>query len=303
MNSIFFLGLVTHKASRFPAAASASGLVNQVSVALNQLGYSTVVRVRSEDEFESSGVALTKHEILKSIHAELDLERSWRRYVDPRTSELHLSAEILARKMYRTLKFAAPWQAANESTSAGALMIRRLVNIELSHIALLKQAHNSGAAWSLIVEDDAVTDDSVRLAREIADFMSAYTSTSQPKFVNLSRSFSHSTLGIKKHLTLVGEWGDQSSILQSDRPLTNTVCAILYRGSFLNSLIPAIEQIPISPVLPIDWKLNAALLNMYRSQRLGAGDCWFTEPAPIVQASMYGLTTDKAWEDGNPNAV
>lgn len=303
MASTVFLGLVTHKASRFPEAASSTGLVNQLSTALHRLGYPSEVQVRSEDEFESSGVVLTEDEVRKSIHAELDLERSWRHYVDPQASEFRLNAEMLLRRTYRKFRFAPPWRRDNGPKPEGALMLRRLINIELSHIALLKQARESGSSWALIVEDDAVTANSTRLAQELADFMSAHTVASQPKFVNLSHSFDHATLRIKEHLTQVGDWGEQSCVLASDRPLTNTVCAVLYRGSFLNDLVPAIEQIPISPVMPIDWKLNAALLDLYRSQHLGAGDCWFAQPGPIVQASMYGSTSAKSRENGRRNAL
>ena len=81
-----------------------------------------------------------------------------------------------------------------------------------------------------------------------------------------------------------------AQILSASKPVTNTVCAVLYRTSFLEELLTVLDSLPLSPVIPIDWKLNAALLQMHDSGALGAGDCWFLEPAPIVQRSMQSTT-------------
>ena len=68
--------------------------------------------------------------------------------------------------------------------------------------------------------------------------------------------------------------------------MTNTVCAILYRAAFVRDLLAAMDALPMEPVVPIDWKLNLALMRMFDDGRLVAGDCWQVEPGPIDQLSM-----------------
>lgn len=165
-------------------------------------------------------------------------------------------------------------------------MLRRLINIELAHLALLREARASGATWALIAEDDARLDDAYIFAKDLVQFITEVSPDSQPKYVNLSRSFTHDTLRLDHRLTEVGRWDAKTAVLAADKPLTNTVCSILYRVSFLDTLVPTLDSIPISPVLPIDWKLNQALLLLHSSKALGEGDCWFLDPGPIVQGSM-----------------
>ena len=43
----------------------------------------------------------------------------------------------------------------------------------------------------------------------------------------------------------------------------------------------------MTPVAPIDWKLNRALMELWRDGALGPSDCWWVEPGPIVQRSMH----------------
>jgi hypothetical protein len=74
--------------------------------------------------------------------------------------------------------------------------------------------------------------------------------------------------------------------LAASRPVTNTVCAILYRATFLRDLVAEMESLPMTPVVPIDWKLNIALMNMFESGSLLNGDCWNVTPGPMDQLSM-----------------
>jgi hypothetical protein len=167
-------------------------------------------------------------------------------------------------------------------------MLRRLINIELSHIGLMRQAVDCDSDWALIVEDDAAADEPEGFATALAQFTQDHQDERQPKYVNVSRSFSEERLRIDAHLTPVGIWGTAGNIpvLSAERPVTNTVCAILYRTDFLRELLAVLDGIPVAPVLPIDWKLNEAILRMVESGTLGAGDCWFLSPAPVVQRSM-----------------
>lgn len=286
LTSSVFLGLVTHQRTRFPASAGPHGLVTRVANALSDAGVDAIVSIHADDLHSEDIVPLTAEEVRRSICAELALEERWRTYVDPDQHRHALSAVMGLRRTYRTWLLAPPWDRSGVASTKGAAMLRRLVNIELAHLGLLRQARGSGADWVLIVEDDARLADPGAFARSLADLVH-HTTGRQPRYVNVSRSFSHERLHLEEHLTPVAMWDDATHVLASDIPMTNTVCAILYRGNFLDDLLPALEHIPISPVLPIDWKLNQALLDLVQAGSLGPGDCWFLDPAPVVQGSMY----------------
>ena len=167
-------------------------------------------------------------------------------------------------------------------------MITRLLDIEVSHLDLLRWGVGQGADWVLVLEDDAMANDLVDCAEGLAALVAL--GGSMPKYVNVSESFSLAELGID-HLVRPVEgvgWAGSSDrmVLSADRPVTNTVCAILYRASFANELLATMEALPSEPVVPIDWKLNLALMELFSSGSLPAGSCWLVEPAPIVQMSM-----------------
>jgi hypothetical protein len=170
-------------------------------------------------------------------------------------------------------------------------MVRRLVNIEIAHTSLLRQAAHSGSEWTLIAEDDATSSDPSALAQLIGTFIREKARNAQPKYVNISRSFNHRRLRVRDLLQPIETWGPPASNIQAfqaSRPITNTVCAILYRTDFLATLVQTMEAIPMEPVVPIDWKLNNAIMQLYDSGKLTSGDCWTLDPAPIAQSSMYG---------------
>ena len=168
----------------------------------------------------------------------------------------------------------------------------REVNIELAHFDLLRAGLATGADWVLILEDDASSTDVIDCAAGLTWLMSSRTDEKQPAYVNISQSFSLDELGLSHLLTPSPDasWAGETKrrILTSARPATNTVCAILYRGSFVRELLAVTDALPIEPVVPIDWKLNLALMQLFEAGGLGAGDCWFVDPAPIDQLSMRG---------------
>jgi hypothetical protein len=165
--------------------------------------------------------------------------------------------------------------------------IKRLINIELSHTKLMNEGLDSGAQWVLILEDDAAAAGLEDLAQGLVGI---FNNDTQISFVNLSRSFDLTDLGIDHllHSDSDKKWKGHVNrqMLFSDRPATNTVCAILYHRDFLVHLINEFELIPSEPVVPIDWRLNQALMNLWNKGLISAGDCWFVEPAPIDQLSM-----------------
>ena len=166
-------------------------------------------------------------------------------------------------------------------------MLKRLANIELAHLSLLQQALVSEAPWALILEDDALAIDPHETADALARFLAQYTGESQPKYVNVSESFSANTLGIQGLGKQVGVWAEGAPLESMAKPVTNTVCAILYSRAFMLAVVDEFEAIPLKPVIPIDWKLNVAIMNLFEKGELSSGDCWQVDPAPFVQGSMH----------------
>ena len=173
-------------------------------------------------------------------------------------------------------------------------MLEHLANIELAHMALLQAALDSQANWALILEDDAIAFDIDDLAAQLDVYGRTWLAGEQPKYVNMSRSFETSQLNLSEPTTLVSGWGDKAEVRSARVPFTNTVCAILYRREFLTDLLPELDRIPLEPIMPIDWKLNAALMQLSSTTRLSAGDCYEVNPAPIVQGSMHNSADQPA---------
>lgn len=269
----FFIGVVSHEGSRFQASQGPDGLAARLAAAL---GSSEVV-VNTANFFDESGGQVTPAMVQQARSAELHIDRRWSSYLGQRRGLDYWRSQSLRQGKRLKDRFQAP------STDT----IRRLLNIELSHLDLLRQGLSSGGSWVLILEDDAECKD----VDDLAAGITAITRTSRPPaYVNLSASFSPRELGIA-HLLRVPEdvgWGGPRvrTIYTSQRPVTNTVCAILYSSTFLAELVAALDAIPTYPVLPIDWKMNAALMALFADGAIEAGDCWLVEPAPIIQMSM-----------------
>ena len=288
VTATLFIALVTHQGSRFSDSVSASGLVRALEREITEFGVTTTVLINDQDTYDPATLTLDRREVAASIDAELAAETKWRHYLDPEKSRMSMWGQVQLRRAYRRMRLRPPSRSTRPPI-AGAKALRRLINIELSHLSLMRQAVDDGAEWVLIVEDDSYLEDPKAFANSLAIFMREHALASQPKYLNVSRSFDHNTLGIDHLFTDAGRWGQnpEIAILSADRPVTNTVCAILYRGTFLRELLKELESIPISPVLPIDWKLNVALMNMHNRRVIGAGDCWSLSPAPVIQRSMH----------------
>lgn len=299
MSESLFLGLVTHPRTRFVDSGTPDGLVRKAADAANAAGLDTHVQVNDRDLLLPHGISTTAHAIRQSIAAELRVERRWRRFhwapgLHP-AREGALSLELMARHTYRTLRYCPPWPRGHGRAQPGVGMITRLANIELSHIDLMRRAVEVGSTWALVVEDDAYTESVEEFVTNLIALIGNQTSERTPKYVNLSESFAEDRLRIGRGDAVVGSWGEGTRarrIVSYPKPVTNTVCAILYRTEFLRHLIPVLEAIPIEPVVPIDWKLNAGLMDMVSRGSLGEGDCWSVIPGPLIQRSMTEMGDD-----------
>lgn len=236
----------------------------------------SILHINTSDLLEDHELVLTSRVVQQSLTAEVRLEKSWARYLGiTRGPQWQLHHAL--RWMRRAARF-----VRRPSTTG----MRRLLNIELSHLNLLKRGLESGTPWILILEDDASTAGLPDLASGLTGMMSDIGS---PGFVNLSRSFSLDQLGLGSLLTdtnVAWQGSMDRRVLISHRPATNTVCAILYSRDCVIELLRAWDTLPLFPVIPIDWKVNQILMGLMRETNGQSLRSWFVEPAPIIQMSM-----------------
>jgi len=290
VQSSFFIGVVSHADSRFAVNQSPEGLAARLSGAIEErgLGVEMVIKVDNPwDEGIAAGtldsrwqVPLDSAAVQRSLSAQLSMERKW---------DSFLGGHSVVRRIPRFLMLGIG-RLRRRLQSPHPAMVRRLLNIELSHLGLLTQGHASGATWVVILEDDAVAQD----VGDVVDGLIGMMDWQDVAYANLSASFGLRQLRVDALLQSDTDhvWLGQQprSVLRSSRPITNTVCAIAYHSSFIPELLQAWDQMPVDPVLPIDWKLNAAVINLYRRGALdparGGRLCLTIEPAPIDQMSM-----------------
>ena len=273
-----FIGVVSHPRSSFTVNQGSGGLAPLLAAEIRKYDWECLFSLNLINEFDVTGAELEASAFRKGIAEEVRLERVWNRFlgVEP----------ALRRRLFRLLR----WMRLQSLwvRRSNAKEVRRLRNIELSHLSLMRNGLAQGADWILILEDDAS-------AKNIADLAAGldgiFSCESPPAFVNLSHSFRLSDLGISKLLFThpVVRWFGPipRDVLASRLPATNTVCAILYRRGFLENLVRKIDEIPVYPIVPIDWRVNQALMNLCETGHINSGDCWFVEPAPINQLSMH----------------
>ena len=285
-----FIGVVSHPASRFAASAGPGGLGPMLAAGMRDQGVQTFLEINLRDAYEPSMLALDGPAVARSLHAQLRVERHWQAFLQGHRSpgaSLRAAGARAQRRLREWARFLRPWHGKHRD-SPGARRIRRLINIELSHFTLMRAAVASGAEWTLIIEDDASSKD----LRDCIDGLLGLMQQGprQPAYVNVSASFSAADLHVSHLLSPVEDASWQGSadrqLLASAKPITNTVCAILYRTSFVKELLAVTDAFPLDPVIPIDWKLNLALELMFKQGVLAAGDCWTVVPAPIDQLSM-----------------
>ena len=273
-----FIGVVSHAGSRFAVSQGPNGLAARLVEPMGRHGIDVTVLVNTDDAYDATALPVTDDVVQASLTEQLHLDRRWAAYLDGGRGPRWWGQHGL-RWLRRTEQMVR---------RPGPRMVERLLNIELSHLAVLRAGVASGADWVLVLEDDAASTDIDDCADGLRGLMSC--GPPQPAYVNVSQSFTPRELGIEHLLSPApdGPWRGSvpRQVLAADRPVTNTVCAILYRAAFVTDLLAAMDALPMEPVVPIDWKLNLALMELFDAGRLTAGDCWLVEPAPIDQLSM-----------------
>lgn len=276
-----FIGVVSYPGSRFTFSQGPEGLAAALEHAMAPLGLDCTVLIDSGNRFEDQVRPISGKDVQESLSRQLELHNAWANYLAPGGSFIPWEVGRRPLRWLRRL-----WQRID---SPAPSTIVRLLNIELAHQALLKQGIASGAPWLLILEDDAHADDVEDLASGLAGVLQNATSSVQ--FINVSESFSMAVLGIDHVFERTPErWAGSVNreVLAADRPVTNTVCAIAYRSNFAAEVLKRFDVMPMTPVLPIDWKLNAVLMEMFADGTLNEHSCWWLSPGPIDQLSMRG---------------
>ena len=277
-----FIGVVSHEGSRFAISQSYEGLAEILRLQFLDAGATTAVQVNTRNLHDPEALPIDSAVVQATLSAELHLQAQWAAYLraGDRASVVEGVRNVVRSTRRIVRRFRAPSPAS----------VTRLVNIELSHLNLMRAGLESGAGWVLILEDDAFTPDPTDCAQGLLGLMRDCPTTVD--YVNVSQSFTNTQLGIEHLLNTAAalRWTGSVSrdVLSASRPVTNTVCAILYRREFLISLVDEMHELPMTPVVPIDWKLNIALMRLFESGRLRDGSCLLVDPAPIDQMSMRG---------------
>jgi len=243
-------------------------------------GVTSAVQVNTTNLHDPRVFPIDAASVQQTLSAELRLQGQWAKYL---RSGASASVADVARSVVRSAR-----RAVRRFRAPSPKSVTRLVNIELSHLDLMRAGLASGAPWILILEDDAFAPDLSDCSQGLLGLMRECPSSID--FINVSQSFSNAELGISHLLTSLTQpvWAGSidRAIFAASKPVTNTVCAILYRRDFVSDLVTVMDALPMTPVVPIDWKLNIALMQLFDSGRLRDGSCLLVDPAPIDQMSM-----------------
>ncbi|NKB92086.1 MAG: hypothetical protein GKR85_07380 [Candidatus Nanopelagicales bacterium] len=265
-----FIGLVTHPLSQFPGSRGSHGLMGQLADELSALGMEISTYCEDRDLADSIE-ELTAQELAHSRDYLLQVQRDWASYISHDSKSLRLH------------QWVARMRRAVEPQSSRAA--RRLLNIELAHLEIMTASLATGADFTLIIEDDAHCPDIQALAGDLHDLMMR---TEAPYMSHVSTSFSPEQLGIDSLVS--GEesrWSNGGHEFRLLRPVTNTVCATMYRQDFLLNLHQRWRAEKLVPVIPVDWRLNALLMDMYATGDLPKGYATVVFPSPIIQRSLH----------------
>lgn len=276
--STVFIGLVSHSKSSFAQSQGPLGLSARLAQGFSDRGVWSQVQINTANLFDENEYELTAAMARSSVREEIRLECAWYRFLG-RQGRLSQGVRVLG----RWVRFGVNWWSYSRTRE-----LRRLLNIEYSHVDLYRRGVESGCEWVIILEDDAFAEDPESLASSLVDL---FEFPKVPKMINLSTSFSLAEIGIGHLLTQVPSvtWpgSDFGAVLASSRPATNTVCAIAFRSDFLRKIVTDFDSQRLEAVVPIDWKLNASLMRLWDNGSIGASECWFIEPGPVLQLSMH----------------
>ncbi len=244
--------------------------------------------ISDRDDYTSESFPTSPDSLRLAAKAQSQLERDWRFFLISRAQFAvpNRFAKIAATQaLYQVMKLKRFAAAKGGHTSPAAKAYRRLINIDLSHRRILEEGLKSGASVIVVLEDDAsqlnsqqvhVLGDVIRLARNQG-----------VDFINLSQSISVHNLGITRILNrgkiISSAHGNQ--VIALDTPVTNTVCANIYGLDFATLFASYLSEDRLTPVIPIDWRLNQVMLDHPDTR------CWWVRPGLFLQRSMHATST------------
>ncbi len=287
MGRRLFIGVVSHDRSRFRDAAVRQ--MHALAQEASTRGWNVSTLVSDRDDYDPRRWPLDRRAVWASALAQARLEREWRRYLNralvmgraARASRwLRDEAMWLGSVVVRSARYLAPWPGAPVHQLNGHRAVVRLINIDLSHLRVLYEAADTKADWVLVLEDDARAADPVEAMATVCSVLDS--TMDELQYVNASRSIDHSELGIEQHLGPVVD-----GVRVARVPVTNTVCAVIYRGTIVPDLAAGIEAFGLVPAVPIDWRLNRVIMERVSTGEWGPGSCLFLDPAPFTQGSMH----------------
>lgn len=277
------LGLVTHEGSRFNKEGAAEVQIASIAQALTAAGHDVELLISDRDDFDPARYSLGFADRIVSAWSQASLESRWSAHLGRLQPKASSSAALLEFANHLGSGLRRSLSAAGVpgfGRDLDRISLTRLINIDLSHLRVWQAAHDWRADTALVLEDDA------RLAEPdsqttLADLLTALP-TEGPVLSVLSRSISTTELKVRNVL-------DRSEPLDPHQPelrllpvpVTNTVCANTYSQELISGLLASITPESLTPVHPIDWRLNRYLLDNPKVT------CLWSEPAPFVQMSMH----------------
>lgn len=282
--SSLFVGLVTHPTSRFNVDGAAAQKARDLVGELTRAGVPAELLVSDDNDYDAAVYPLDRAELLRSARYWSDLEYRWRRYLAEGGGRPARSSAV---DRAWALAMSGKRQAEALRDRSARTSAIRLINIDLSHLRVLETARASGRPWTLVLEDDAGYGDPAGTAAALADVIERVDGTGV-QFVNLSESIDLDRLGVDG-IVLPPADGEPSTpaVWSCRRPVTNTVCANLYRTGFAGVVAEGIRGAGLLPVAPIDWRVNERILDGHRRGLLGPDSFAWVRPGIFVQGSMH----------------
>ena len=169
-------------------------------------------------------------------------------------------------------------------------MLLRQSNISAGHAQLMQNAIWRGDKYLLILEDDFHLSNLTSLKSQLNFVLEVLENNSNLKLINLSESFTNEELGhygfVQNNFTSPNH--PELIVSSLPHPVTNTVCATIYRTEFLLLLARELRMMDDISLIPIDHKINIALMKLIKRESLNV-DCYGTlVPGLFIQGSLHG---------------